>query len=46
MGVTLPKAALCVTGLDDVTYGGLARGRLFLLEGIPAPARPRSRPNF
>ncbi len=33
------KAATGVDGLDDVTRGGLARGRLFLLEGSPGTGK-------
>ena len=33
------KAALGVQGLDDITAGGLARGRLFLLEGNPGTGK-------
>jgi circadian clock protein KaiC len=33
------KANLGVTGLDDITSGGLARGRLFLLEGSPGTGK-------
>ena len=33
------KAALGVKGLDDITAGGLARGRLFLLEGSPGTGK-------
>ena len=33
------KAALGVRGLDDITAGGLARGRLFLLEGNPGTGK-------
>ena len=33
------KAALGVGGLDDITKGGLARGRLFLLEGSPGTGK-------
>src|SRR4051812_15551470 len=33
------KAALGVQGLDDITAGGLARGRLFLLEGSPGTGK-------
>jgi circadian clock protein KaiC len=33
------KAALGVRGLDDITAGGLARGRLFLLEGSPGTGK-------
>jgi circadian clock protein KaiC len=33
------KAALGVAGLDDITRGGLARGRLYLLEGSPGTGK-------
>ena len=33
------KAALGVDGLDDITSGGLDRGRLFLLEGSPGTGK-------
>jgi circadian clock protein KaiC len=33
------KAAFGVRGLDDITDGGLARGRLFLLEGSPGTGK-------
>lgn len=33
------KAALGVDGLDDITVGGLSRGRLFLLEGSPGTGK-------
>jgi len=33
------KALLGVQGLDDITVGGLARGRLFLLEGSPGTGK-------
>ena len=33
------KAAFGVEGLDDITAGGLARGRLFLLEGSPGTGK-------
>jgi circadian clock protein KaiC len=33
------KAKLGVGGLDDITDGGLARGRLFLLEGSPGTGK-------
>jgi circadian clock protein KaiC len=33
------KAALGVGGLDNITNGGLARGRLFLLEGSPGTGK-------
>jgi circadian clock protein KaiC len=33
------KASLGIPGLDDITAGGLARGRLFLLEGCPGTGK-------
>ena len=33
------KARLGVAGLDDITKGGLARGRLYLLEGKPGTGK-------
>ena len=33
------KANLGVAGLDDITSGGLSRGRLFLLEGSPGTGK-------
>jgi len=33
------KAQFGVEGLDDITVGGLARGRLFLLEGSPGTGK-------
>ncbi len=33
------KAAFGIEGLDDITSGGLARGRLFLLEGNPGTGK-------
>lgn len=33
------KARFGVSGLDDVTVGGLSRGRLFLLEGSPGTGK-------
>ena len=39
MADTSSKAALGVHGLDDITSGGLARGRLFLLEGSPGTGK-------
>ena len=35
----LPKAAFDLPGLDDITVGGLARGRVFLLEGNPGTGK-------
>ena len=39
MGQTVEKASFGVAGLDEVTSGGLARGRLFLLEGRPGTGK-------
>jgi circadian clock protein KaiC len=36
---TLDKANFGVPGLDDITVGGLTRGRLFLLEGSPGTGK-------
>jgi circadian clock protein KaiC len=36
---TSEKAHLGVDGLDDITVGGLSRGRLFLLEGSPGTGK-------
>src|SRR3978361_1127767 len=33
------NAELGIAGLDDITDGGLARGRLFLLEGSPGTGK-------
>src|SRR3569833_3810191 len=33
------KADFGIEGLDDITVGGLARGRLFLLEGSPGTGK-------
>jgi circadian clock protein KaiC len=33
------KAAFGIPGLDDITSGGLARGRLYLLEGSPGTGK-------
>jgi circadian clock protein KaiC len=33
------KANLGVPGLDDITNGGLSRGRLFVLEGVPGTGK-------
>ena len=33
------KANFGIAGLDDITKGGLARGRLFLLEGSPGTGK-------
>jgi circadian clock protein KaiC len=33
------KAAMGIIGLDDIIAGGLARGRLFLLEGTPGTGK-------
>jgi circadian clock protein KaiC len=35
----LPKAPIGVAGLDDILHGGLAKGRLFLLEGPPGTGK-------
>ena len=35
----LPKAPIGVAGLDDILHGGLAKGRLFLLEGRPGTGK-------
>ena len=39
MAATGEKADFGVPGLDDITAGGLARGRLFLLEGNPGTGK-------
>jgi circadian clock protein KaiC len=40
MALTLSdKAAFGIEGLDDITGGGLTRGRLFLLEGSPGTGK-------
>ena len=39
MAESTGKAALGVEGLDDITSGGIARGRLFLLEGSPGTGK-------
>ena len=39
MSKQVEKANLGVQGLDDITVGGLARGRLFLLEGSPGTGK-------
>ncbi|NUR45514.1 MAG: AAA family ATPase [Sphingomonas sp.] len=39
LGKTSNKAELGVQGLDEITAGGLARGRLFLLEGSPGTGK-------
>ena len=39
MTKTKDKANFGVEGLDDITVGGLARGRLFLLEGSPGTGK-------
>ena len=39
MSETSEKAHLGVEGLDDITVGGLSRGRLFLLEGSPGTGK-------
>ncbi len=35
----LDKAKLGVSGLDDILVGGLARGRVYLLEGSPGTGK-------
>src|SRR4051812_30810973 len=39
MTAEVEKAAFGIDGLDDVTAGGLTRGRLFLLEGSPGTGK-------
>jgi circadian clock protein KaiC len=39
MSEAVEKADFGIAGLDDVTAGGLARGRLFLLEGSPGTGK-------
>src|SRR3954463_14053804 len=39
MTAEMEKAAFGIDGLDDVTAGGLTRGRLFLLEGSPGTGK-------
>jgi len=39
MKFSTTKAAFGIPGLDDITAGGLARGRLFLLEGSPGTGK-------
>lgn len=39
MAEIVDKANFGIAGLDDVTAGGLARGRLFLLEGRPGTGK-------
>lgn len=39
MQLSIDKAKFGIAGLDDVTSGGLARGRLFLLEGSPGTGK-------
>ncbi|MEO6224491.1 MAG: ATPase domain-containing protein [Sphingomicrobium sp.] len=39
MSEPVQKASLGVAGLDDITVGGLSRGRLFLLEGSPGAGK-------
>jgi circadian clock protein KaiC len=39
MAVSTEKAAFGIAGLDDITDGGLERGRLFLLEGSPGTGK-------
>jgi len=36
---TLPIASTGITGLDDILQGGLARNRVFLLEGTPGTGK-------
>ena len=36
---TADRAAFGIEGLDDITRGGLARGRVFLLEGSPGTGK-------
>ena len=38
-GAQTSKASLGIQGLDDITAGGLARGRVFLLEGSPGAGK-------
>jgi circadian clock protein KaiC len=37
--ISTEKAQFGIVGLDDITDGGLARGRLFLLEGSPGTGK-------
>ena len=39
MKASVGKAAFGIEGLDDITCGGLARGRVFLLEGSPGTGK-------
>jgi circadian clock protein KaiC len=39
MQLTIDKANFGIAGLDEITAGGLARGRLFLLEGRPGTGK-------
>src|SRR5215475_2264076 len=39
MSGTVPSARTGVPGLDDVLVGGLAAGRIFLLEGLPGTGK-------
>src|SRR3954452_2239191 len=39
MSDVIEKADFGIEGLDDITAGGLARGRLFLLEGSPGTGK-------
>src|ERR1700710_102523 len=39
MGEAIEKADFGAEGLDDITAGGLSRGRLFLLEGSPGTGK-------
>lgn len=39
MGSELPKAPSGITGLDDITRGGLPRGRVTLVTGYPGTGK-------
>lgn len=39
MTLLMDKARFGIEGLDDITVGGLARGRLYLLEGSPGTGK-------
>ena len=39
MSGVVPRARTGVPGLDDVLLGGLATGRIFLLEGSPGTGK-------
>jgi circadian clock protein KaiC len=39
MSGAIPKARTGVPGLDDILLGGLAVGRIFLLEGSPGTGK-------